>query len=134
MKKISPRAPEIGWGQKLAVLQAARDAARTPAMGWLRARREVQGIPQKILAAKLGIKRQAWAQFETSETRGAISLYSLRRAADALGCEFVYFLIPKHPQTVEPVDNVATPATPAPDASGEGRASWFDEKLPTELL
>jgi transcriptional regulator with XRE-family HTH domain len=118
----------------------------------LRAGREAQGVPQKVLAAKLGIQRQAWAQFEGSEARGAISLYSLRRAADALGYELVYFLVPKADSSVggaaaDPsATNGTTPAGLTPPPTGietktaaetapvEGaRANWFEAELPTEL-
>ncbi len=68
---------------------------RVPAGGWLRARRAALGITQRELAEKLGFQRQAWAQFEASEARGAISLASLRRAADALGCDFSYHVVPR---------------------------------------
>jgi transcriptional regulator with XRE-family HTH domain len=61
----------------------------------LRAVRVANGVSQSELAAKLGFKRQAWAQFEASEARGAISLASLRRAADALGCDFFYHVVPR---------------------------------------
>ena len=79
-------------------VQAVRGSAqsdRVPAGGWLRAVRVASGASQSELAAKLGFKRQAWAQFEASEARGAISLASLRRAADALGCDFSYHVVPR---------------------------------------
>ncbi|MFZ9454165.1 MAG: helix-turn-helix domain-containing protein [Bacteroidia bacterium] len=91
------------WGNEKAALEAAkamfsqfarttgayRQAARTPAGGWIRAVREWRGTRKKDLAARLGTQRQAWAQLELSEQRDAISLYSLRKAARALGCDVV---------------------------------------------
>ena len=41
------------------------------------------------------MSRQSYAQFEASEARGAISVSSLRRAARALDCELVYFIVPR---------------------------------------
>lgn len=33
---------------------------------------------------------------EKAETHGNVTLKSLRRAAEAMGCEFVYAFVPKH--------------------------------------
>lgn len=63
--------------------------------GWLRAVREGTGATQAGLAAKPGMSRQSFAQLETAETRGAISLKSLQRAAQAMECEVVYFVVPR---------------------------------------
>jgi len=43
------------------------------------------------------VKRQSFAQFEVAEERGSISIASLRRAAGAMDCELVYFLLPREP-------------------------------------
>jgi transcriptional regulator with XRE-family HTH domain len=57
--------------------------------------RESVGITQGGVASKAGVKRQSYAQFETAEERGTISLSSLRRAAEAMDCEFIYFVVPR---------------------------------------
>jgi hypothetical protein len=41
------------------------------------------------------VKRQSYAQFENSEERGAISVASLRRAAESMDCDLVYYLVPR---------------------------------------
>ena len=41
------------------------------------------------------MKRQSYSQFEAAEDQGSISLASLRRAADAMDCELVYFIVPR---------------------------------------
>jgi predicted DNA-binding mobile mystery protein A len=66
-----------------------------PAKGWLRAVRSALGLSQDFVAKKLGTKRQAFTQMEAAELRGAISLRSLERAAEAMGCELVYFIVPR---------------------------------------
>ena len=66
-----------------------------PSRGWLRAVRDVIDLSQHDIAKKLGIKRQSYAQLETAEERGSISLSSLRRAAEAMECELVYFIVPR---------------------------------------
>ena len=47
------------------------------------------------MAAKLAVKRQSYAQFEAAEERGSISVASLRRAAEAMDCDLVYYIIPR---------------------------------------
>jgi predicted DNA-binding mobile mystery protein A len=76
-------------------LNRARAAAAKPARGWLRAVREAIGLSQNEVASKIGVKRQSYAQFETAEERGSISIASLSRSAEAMGCELVYFIAPR---------------------------------------
>ena len=86
-----------GLEERIGVLNAARAPADRPAKGWLRAVREAIGLTQGQVAAKVGVKRQSFAQFEAAEEHGSISLGSLRRAAAAMECELVYFIVPKGP-------------------------------------
>jgi len=81
--------------QRLGSLKEARSAALRPARGWLRAVRDAVGLSQDAVAKKLQVKRQSYAQLETAEERGAISLISLQRAAEAMDCELVYFILPR---------------------------------------
>jgi transcriptional regulator with XRE-family HTH domain len=132
------------WGAERVALEAARDVAKTPVGGWLRVVREWRGTRQKDLAAQLGTQRQAWAQLELSEQRDAISLYSLRKAAKALGCDVVYYLVPAKGEPAAanipsseasvPV-STSTPSVPiAPAAKEAPSGGWFDSELRTELL
>ena len=84
-----------GLEKRLVLLNSAREAANVPARGWLRAVREAVGITQREAAEKAAVTRQSYAQFEDSEQRGSISIASLRRAAGALDCELVYFVVPR---------------------------------------
>jgi predicted DNA-binding mobile mystery protein A len=66
-----------------------------PSRGWLRAVREAVGLTQGEVAKRAGVKRQSYAQFESAEERGSITIGSLRRAAEAMDCELVYFVAPR---------------------------------------
>jgi transcriptional regulator with XRE-family HTH domain len=57
--------------------------------------REAVGLTQAEVAGRAGVKRQSFAQFEAAEERGSISLASLRRAAEAMDCELVYYVLPR---------------------------------------
>jgi predicted DNA-binding mobile mystery protein A len=83
--------------RRIGPLKAARPAADMPARGWLRAVREAVGLTQAEVARRAGVRRQTYAQFETAEERGSISVASMRRAAGAMDCELVYFIVPREP-------------------------------------
>jgi predicted DNA-binding mobile mystery protein A len=84
-----------GLEQRIEPLNAARTAAAVPSRGWLRAVREAIGLSQARVAERGAVKRQSYAQFEAAEEKGSISVASLRRAAEAMDCELVYFVVPK---------------------------------------
>jgi predicted DNA-binding mobile mystery protein A len=47
------------------------------------------------LAARMGVGQSTVVDIEASEVAGTIKLETLERAADALGCDVAYFLIPR---------------------------------------
>ncbi len=65
-----------------------------PKNGWVRAVRTALGMSGRQLADRIGIKQPAVAALERSEARGAITLRTLERAAEALDCRVVYALVP----------------------------------------
>ena len=70
-----------------------------PPRGWVRAVREALGMSTAALGARLGITAGAVTRLEQSEAADRIRLDTLRRAADALGCDLVYLLVPRRPLT-----------------------------------
>ena len=84
-----------GLDEWIPPLREAHAAAKTPARGWLRAIREALGLTQAQVAVRATVKRQSYAQLETAEMRGAISIASLRRAAEAMDCELIYYIVPR---------------------------------------
>jgi len=72
----------------------AKESPR-PQRGWIRAIREATGIPLRQVAEKLGKSPSLVIYLEKSETNYRISLGHLRDAAEALGCQLVYALVPK---------------------------------------
>lgn len=78
--------------------QQLRTLARPP-RGWVRAVREALGMSTAALAARLGITAGAVTRLEQSEAADRIRLDTLHRAADALGCDLVYLLVPRRPLT-----------------------------------
>jgi len=80
---------------RIPALMPAQTAAMRPARGWLRAVRTALGLSQAYVAKKVMVTKQSYGDLEHAEERGAISLHSLQRAADAMDCELVYFLVPR---------------------------------------
>lgn len=68
-----------------------------PQAGWVRAVRDALGMSTRDLAARLSVTSMAISKLEASERAGTIGLDTLTRAADALGCDVVYALVPRVP-------------------------------------
>ena len=77
---------------------ASKDIPR-PQRGWIRAIREATGITGRELARRLGRAPSLVTSLEKSEADYRISLWSLRAAADALGCQLVYAFVPRNGTT-----------------------------------
>ena len=73
----------------------AADLPSRPASGWLKVIREALGMTATYQAKMLGVTTSTVTRLETSEADDTISLGTLRRAAEALGCELQYALVPK---------------------------------------
>jgi predicted DNA-binding mobile mystery protein A len=80
----------------LGTWRAANLPAR-PATGWSRAIRETLGMPAAVLATRLGMSSAGIRKLEAAEAQQVISLTSLRKLAEALGCELQYALVPREP-------------------------------------
>ena len=84
--------------QRTALLQTvSSEAFARPQAGWLRAVRDALGMSTRDLAARLGVTSMAISKLEASERAGTIGVDTLTRAADALGCDVVYALVPRVP-------------------------------------
>jgi predicted DNA-binding mobile mystery protein A len=68
-----------------------------PVKGWIRAIRDALGMTSAQLARRLGVSQPRIIELEKSEVSGAVTLNTLQRAAEALGCHFVYALVPHKP-------------------------------------
>jgi len=68
---------------------------RSPRDGWIKEIRTAIGMRNSQLAKRIGKSISTVAAFQRNEARGAITLNSLRKVADALNCEVVYALVPR---------------------------------------
>lgn len=71
-----------------------------PPRGWVKAIREALGMTTAQLAQRLGVSQPRAVAIEKAEAKGAITLESLERAAQALDCRLIYVLVPRQPLDV----------------------------------
>jgi predicted DNA-binding mobile mystery protein A len=79
---------------KLAKLRPTLEDSPRPRGGWLRAVRESLGMTADQLGKRLGVTKQTVLQLEAGEVASTITLQSLERLAQAMGCRVAYALIP----------------------------------------
>src|SRR4051794_11942298 len=82
--------------QQFATLRPLAKIARPP-KGWLRAVRDALGMTTAQLARRMDVSQPRIVELEQSEISGSVTLKPLQRAAEALGCRFVYALVPERP-------------------------------------
>jgi predicted DNA-binding mobile mystery protein A len=66
-----------------------------PRTGWLAEVRKGLGMTAAQLAHRLGLTRQRVGALERAEADGRVTLGSLKRASQAMGCDFVYAIVPR---------------------------------------
>ena len=82
--------------------QAGREKNLTN--GLLRAVRQTLNIPVAEIAEKMGVNRSVVFDLEAREPKNTISLKSMSRMADAMGCKVVYGIVPKDGKTLEELE------------------------------
>jgi predicted DNA-binding mobile mystery protein A len=63
----------------------------------VRAIREAIGMSELELSLRMGVTQQRVSQLQRTEMGELIQLSTLRRVAEALNCELVYYLAPREP-------------------------------------
>lgn len=77
-----------------------------PRAGWVKTLRQALGMTAQQLAERLGLERTRVVQLEHAETQDAVTLRTLKRAAEAMDCELIYAIVPKvslHHKTLEDI-------------------------------
>jgi len=72
-----------------------------PPEGWLRTLRTALGMSGPQLAKRLGVTKARISKAEQDELSGSLTLKSVQAMAEAMGCRFVYAVIPE--QEIEEV-------------------------------
>lgn len=66
-----------------------------PRSGWIKAIRESFGMTSQQLAERMGIQQSGVILLEQREVDKKVSLETMERAAQALGCKLIYALVPQ---------------------------------------
>lgn len=70
-------------------------SAAVPAEGWIATMRKALGMSGTDLAKRRGVTRARISQAERAESGGGVTLRTMRAAAEAMGCRFVYAIVPE---------------------------------------
>ena len=66
-----------------------------PSEGWIATVRKALGMSGAQLAKRLGVTRARVSQAERAEPGGGVTLKTMHAAAEAMGCRFVYAIVPE---------------------------------------
>jgi predicted DNA-binding mobile mystery protein A len=76
-----------------------------PRAGWIKTLRVALSMSVEQLASRLGLTRGRINQLENAEVHDAVTLRTLKEAANAMGCELIYAVVPKGNSTLEDIIN-----------------------------
>ncbi|HEY5135392.1 MAG TPA: mobile mystery protein A [Candidatus Nanopelagicales bacterium] len=93
----SKRTARRALDRRLPALSSLAAQTATPRGGWVRAIREALGMSAADLAARMGVVESTVLRLEQNEQARRIQVDTLERAANALGCDLVYALVPREP-------------------------------------
>jgi predicted DNA-binding mobile mystery protein A len=74
-----------------------------PPEGWLRTMRKALGMSGAQLARKMGVSRALISQAESNEVSGRVTMKTMQTMAEAMGCRFVYAVLPPKGKETEDV-------------------------------
>lgn len=85
------------WCLELRGLRAEKEVASIieADISRLQIARQQMQLSNNEVAKRLGISPMTYLGYERAEKKGAISIQTLQKAAEAMGCEFVYAIRPK---------------------------------------
>ena len=69
--------------------------SKRPKAGWIHEIRSSLGMSMQDLASRMGVIRQRVERIEKDEMLDKLTLETVKRVAEALECDFVYYLKPK---------------------------------------
>lgn len=81
--------------------QAVHNKYGKPRAGWIKTIRVALSMSAEQLGSRLSLTRGRINQLENAEIQNAVTLRSLKEAANALGCELIYAIVPKGNSTLE---------------------------------
>ena len=83
--------------------QEVRNKQGKPRAGWIKTLRIALNMSVEQFASRLGLTRGRINQLENAEVHNAVTLRTLKEAANALGCELIYAIVPKGNSSLEDI-------------------------------
>lgn len=83
--------------------QTANQKFGRPPTGWVKTLRTALRMTTEQLASRVGLKRSRIVQLENAEVNDAVTLRTLREAANAIDCDLVYAIVPKANSSLETI-------------------------------
>ena len=93
MKKV--RILQLKHVQERLTQLKEQDMVARPPRGWIRFIREALGMSSKSLASRVGVSPTTMSETEKAEFEEGITLKRLRRVAESMDCDLVYYFLPK---------------------------------------
>lgn len=75
--------------------ESAACVLKTPPQGWIASVRKALGMSGAQLGKRLSLSRGRVSQAEIAELEGRVTLRTMQAMAEAMGCRFVYAIIPE---------------------------------------
>jgi len=77
------------------------DKVTAPRLGWIKTIRQNLGLSTLKLAERLGIERSVVSRMEKRESQKRVTLETLEKAAQAMECQLIYFIVPQNESSFE---------------------------------
>jgi predicted DNA-binding mobile mystery protein A len=106
----------------------------TPPEGWLRTVRKALGMSGAELARKMGVTRARVTQAEHAELSGGVTLKSMQATAEAMGCRFVYVIIPSSGRIEDVITAQARKRAMAIVGTASKHMAFENQKLPDDKI
>jgi predicted DNA-binding mobile mystery protein A len=107
---------------------------KTPPEGWLRTVRNALGMSGAEVASKMGVTRGRVTQAEHAELTGGVTLKSMRATAEAMGCRFVYAIIPASGRIEDIITAQARKKAMAIVGTASKHMALENQKLPDDKI
>lgn len=112
-----------------------------PQEGWIRTVRQILGMTQKQLAARMSVTPPSLLRLEKAEVHGSTTIKMLERAASSLHCKMVYVLVPEcgsfetllHQKAQEAAERIVKRASASMHLEGQGVDADFQKRQIQEL-
>ena len=78
---------------------------RQPKQGWIKTVRSAMSVSGAALSKRLGGHRSTASYLERSELEGSITLKKMQQTAEAMGCRFIYGIVPPNGQSIDDLIN-----------------------------